>query len=47
MNIKIGDTPLIKIKYKYNGKENYIYTKLEFYNITGQHFRSIAKFLYV
>ncbi|MBO5398556.1 MAG: cysteine synthase family protein [Clostridia bacterium] len=35
MNIKIGDTPLIKIKYKYNGKENYIYTKLEFYNITG------------
>jgi len=35
MNIKVGNTPLIKIKYKYNGKENYIYTKLEFYNITG------------
>ena len=35
MNIKIGNTPLIKIKYKYNGKENYIYTKLEFYNLTG------------
>ena len=35
MNIKVGDTPLIKIKYKYNGKEDYIYTKLESYNITG------------
>ena len=35
MNIKIGNTPLIKIKYKYNGKENHIYTKLESYNITG------------
>ena len=35
MNIKIGNTPLKKIKYKYNGKENYIYTKLESYNITG------------
>ena len=35
MGINIGNTPLIKIKYKYNGKENYIYTKLEFYNLTG------------
>lgn len=35
MKIKIGNTPLIKIKYKYNEKENYIYTKLESYNITG------------
>ena len=35
MNMKIGNTPLVKIKYKYNGKEDYIYTKLEFYNITG------------
>ena len=35
MNLKIGKTPLIKIKYKYNEKENYIYTKLESYNITG------------
>ena len=26
---------MIKIKYKYKGEENYIYTKLEFYNITG------------
>jgi len=35
MNIKVGNTPLIKIKYKYNGKESYIYTKLESYNLTG------------
>ena len=35
MDIKIGNTPLIKIEYKYNGKENYIYTKLESYNNTG------------
>ena len=35
MNIKIGNTPLIKIKYRYQGKEDYIYTKLESYNITG------------
>ena len=31
----IGNTPLIKINYKYKGKENYIYTKLEYYNLTG------------
>ena len=35
MDIKIGNTPLIKIKYRYNGKEDYIYTKLESYNLTG------------
>lgn len=35
MNIKIGNTPLIKIKYLYNGRENYIYSKLESYNLTG------------
>lgn len=35
MNIKIGNTPLIKISYKYNGKEEAIYAKLEAYNITG------------
>ena len=36
-NIKglIGNTPLIKINYKYKGKKNYIYTKLEYYNLTG------------
>lgn len=35
MNIKVGNTPLIKIKYKYNKKEDFIYTKLEAYNLTG------------
>ena len=35
MNVKIGNTPLIKIKYKYKGKEDYIYAKLESYNLTG------------
>ena len=35
MKIRIGNTPLIKINYKYNGKENYIYSKLEAYNLTG------------
>ena len=34
MNFLIGNTPLIKINYKYKGKENYIYTKLEYYNLT-------------
>lgn len=36
-NIKslIGNTPLIKIKYKYKNNENYIYSKLEYYNLTG------------
>lgn len=31
----IGNTPMIKIKYRYNGKLNEIYTKLEYYNLTG------------
>ncbi len=31
----IGNTPLIKIKYQYEGKINYIYSKLESYNLTG------------
>ena len=31
----IGNTPLIKIKYQYKDKVNYIYTKLESYNLTG------------
>lgn len=36
-NIKglIGNTPMIKIKYRYKGVENYIYVKLEYYNLTG------------
>lgn len=31
----IGNTPLIKIQYKYNGEIKYIYSKLEYYNLTG------------
>ena len=31
----IGNTPMIKIKYRYNNKIKYIYTKLEYYNLTG------------
>ena len=31
----IGNTPMIKIKYTYKGKENHVYVKLEMYNITG------------
>lgn len=31
----IGNTPMIKIIYEYEGKEKYIYVKLEYYNLTG------------
>jgi len=31
----IGNTPMIKIHYEHNGKNKYIYTKLEYYNLTG------------
>ena len=37
MNIKtvIGNTPMVKIKYQYFGKEREMYTKLEMFNLTG------------
>ena len=35
MNKLIGNTPFIKINYKYKGKIKEIYTKLEYYNLTG------------
>jgi len=35
MNGLIGNTPLIKINYKYNNEINYVYVKLEYYNLTG------------
>jgi len=35
MDIQIGNTPMIKINYKYKGKESSIYAKLEYYNPTG------------
>ena len=31
----IGNTPMIKIYYSFRGKSRYIYTKLEYYNLTG------------
>ncbi len=31
----IGNTPMVKIKYRYKGKEKSIYAKLESYNLTG------------
>lgn len=35
MNGLIGNTPMIKIKYRYKEKENFIYAKLEWFNLTG------------
>lgn len=35
MLANIGNTPLVKIQYQYKGKINYIYAKLEYYNLTG------------
>lgn len=34
-NKLIGNTPMIKINYEYKGKQKSIYTKLEYYNLTG------------
>ena len=31
----IGNTPMIKIKYRYKGKQSNIYAKLEMFNLTG------------
>ena len=31
----VGNTPMIKIDYEYEGKRGSIYTKLEYYNYTG------------
>ena len=37
MNIEklVGNTPMIKINYDYEGKQGSIYTKLEYYNYSG------------
>ena len=34
-NFLIGNTPMIKINYKYKGKYNSIWAKVEYYNLTG------------
>ena len=31
----IGNTPMIKIKYKNKDRTNFVYAKLESYNLTG------------
>ena len=36
MKKTIGETPMIKIKYKYKNEEKEIYVKLEQYNLTGR-----------
>ena len=35
MNGLIGNTPMIKINYEIEGKLKSVYTKLEYYNLTG------------
>ena len=45
MNSLIGNTPLIKIKYEYNNKIKDIYTKLEYYNLTGSIKDRMADFI--
>ena len=34
-NFIIGNTPMIKINYKYKGQNKQIFAKLEYYNLTG------------
>ena len=34
-NKGIGNTPMIKINYRYNNKEKSMFAKLEYYNLTG------------
>lgn len=38
-------TPLVKINYKYKDEERYIYTKLEYYNISGSIKDRVAKYI--
>lgn len=45
MNNLIGNTPMIKIKYRYKNQEKYIYVKLEQYNLTGSIKDRIAKYI--
>lgn len=35
INHLIGNTPMVKIKYRYQNQEKYVYAKLEYYNYTG------------
>lgn len=41
----IGNTPMIKINYEYEGKKGSVYTKLEFYNYSGSIKDRIASYI--
>ena len=41
----IGNTPIVKIKYRYKGKVRNIYSKLEYYNYTGSIKDRLAKYI--
>ena len=45
MDNLIGNTPMIKIIYKYNNRINYVYVKLEQYNLTGSIKDRLAKYI--
>lgn len=47
MEIKklIGNTPMVKIKYKYNDREGIVFAKLEYYNYTGSIKDRIANYI--
>lgn len=45
MHNLIGNTPIIKITYKYKNIERYIYAKLEQYNLTGSIKDRLAKYI--
>lgn len=41
----IGNTPMIKINYEYEGQQKHIFTKLEYFNITGSIKDRMANFI--
>ena len=41
----IGHTPMVKIEYRYQGKINVIYAKLESFNLTGSIKDRVAYFM--
>ena len=41
----IGNTPMVKINYEYNGKAGSVFTKLEYYNPTGSIKDRVAKYI--
>lgn len=46
MNSLIGNTPLIKINYMIEGKKNYFYAKLEWYNLSGSVKDRVAEYIF-